>query len=408
MLKLPEHPQNVAQFLERVNQIIREFKIDRDEFGPWYRGQQRSYWGLCPRIYREYGGQKNVSDRMIEDELREEFVIRAPIFSESSPLGAAVSDWEWYFLMQHFGAPTRLLDWTEGALLALFFAIRDNPGFYDAAVWVLDPYELNHGAIGKEEVIPPSAAGVKTEDRRLVAPWLPQRFKKRPLPKTPVAVLPTHTVRRISTQRSCFTVHGSDENGLSALLGPDSQVLRRIVVPSFAVATIRKELDTCGIDEATIFPDLEGLGRSLAARWRPRVANPDAGCHTRLRPSVVHKGGVGVFAIRSIPSGADLFTGENEEMVWLDDDEVLKRKGAVLDMYRDFCVRRKRRYGCPEKFNRLTMAWYLNEPRKGDAPNVCCDPDTFDFKALRKIKAGEELTVDYSSYSDIPVDLGWR
>jgi hypothetical protein len=52
-------------------------------------------------------------------------------------------DRDWYFLMQQYGAPTRLLDWTEGALIGLFFAVKDNPGFYPAAVWVLDAWDLN-------------------------------------------------------------------------------------------------------------------------------------------------------------------------------------------------------------------------------------------------------------------------
>lgn len=53
-------------------------------------------------------------------------------------------DWDWYFLMQHHGAPTRLLDWTDGALIALHFALREKPkGDTDPAlVYVLEPDRL--------------------------------------------------------------------------------------------------------------------------------------------------------------------------------------------------------------------------------------------------------------------------
>jgi len=49
-----------------------------------------------------------------KDEIRQEFVVRAPSLGPERPQNS----WEWYFLMQHSGAPTRLLDWTETALIA--------------------------------------------------------------------------------------------------------------------------------------------------------------------------------------------------------------------------------------------------------------------------------------------------
>lgn len=54
------------------------------------------------------------------------------------------------------------------------------------------------------------------------------------------------------------------------------------------------------------------------------------------------------------------------------------------------------KYGCPKNFNQLTIAWYLNNSTD---PNVGCDSN-YNFFALRNIKKGEEITADYSTYSD--------
>jgi hypothetical protein len=87
-------------------------------------------------------------------------------------------------------------------------------------------------------------------------------------------------------------------------------------------------------------------------------------------------------------------------MLWVGEGDLPRTPRQVRRLYDDFAVVKDKRYGCPKNFNRLTMSWYLNEPRKGQRPNV--RETNYDFFALRDIKAGEELTVDYSTYSDKP------
>ena len=91
-------------------------------------GHEKSDWPLVPKFYRS-----KPTNRNIEDGIREEFQTRAPILADVKP----ANKWEWYFLMQHYGAPTRLLDWSDGALIGLYFAVRQNHGWHDAAVWML-------------------------------------------------------------------------------------------------------------------------------------------------------------------------------------------------------------------------------------------------------------------------------
>jgi FRG domain len=149
---------------------------------PWFRGHQNAEWDLVPKFYR-----KPPRDLAREFEIREEFITSAPALCDIQP----ANEWEWYFLMQHYGAPTRLLDWTDGALIALYFAVRENRGDCSAAVWALNPWWLNGRVIRKDEVIPPGDPLILARDRKVVNRWLPNRFLRRArLPKLPMAVFP--------------------------------------------------------------------------------------------------------------------------------------------------------------------------------------------------------------------------
>jgi hypothetical protein len=87
--------------------------------------------------------------------------------------------------------------------------------------------------------------------------------------KLPVAIYPTHFARRISSQRSCFTVLGSARKGFQELPAKlSSKSLIRIRIPSSAVRDIEYTLSVAGIDELTAFPDLDGLGRWLTSTLR--------------------------------------------------------------------------------------------------------------------------------------------
>lgn len=384
---------DISGFIQKVTKIRTRWDFqDEDGGGPWFRGQQRKHWKLLPSIVREHK-----FDRNEEDEIREEYVLRAPALSSGE---VVANDWDTYFLMQHYGAPTRLLDWTESPLIALYFAVRDNPGYYDATVWVLDPYDLNSRVIKTEEVIAPSAPGVSEKDKKKIGPWLPGRFSKREkLPNDPVAIFPMHLARRISSQKSCFTIHGAIRDGFSKFQR-DKNCMARIVIPSRAVCTLKSALAQQGIDETTIFPDLEGLARALASKWlekQRQLAHKNV--YVRLKPSNLHKGGIGVFAIKPIAKGARIFAGENEEILWIPDKDVPKT-GPIGMLYEDFAILKDGQYGCPTSFNRLTPAWYINESKH---PNARCD-ENYDFIAIRDIRVGEELSTKYSEFSDpLPV-----
>ena len=126
---------------------------------------------------------------------------------------------------------------------------------------------------------------------------------------------------------------------------------------------------------------------------------PHRNLYTRLKTSAQ---GVGVFAIRDIPDRLRLFEG--------DAGTVVRVPRAVVDqiqdtevrrMYFDFCPMQDGNFIAPVDFNQLTMAWYMNHSANA---NVKTD-DTMQFMACRPIAAGEELTTDYTSFSDHALHL---
>ena len=257
-------PTRIVNSVEEFTAIAGELRdewMGKSEMAilPWFRGQESADWDLIPKFYRAAP-----IDQTTEREIREEFITHAPALCNIRP----ANEWQWYFLMQHYGAPTRLLDWTDGALIALYFAVRDNRGLHDAAVWALDPWRLNETVIQSDSVDPVGddlIPGPLKEDK-----WLPKRFgPPGTLPRLPIAVLPGHFDKRIGAQRSSFTVHGSDPAGLTkAAAATGNDGLTKITIRGSAIRTIKRSLDTCGIDETTIFPDLEHLSRVVEYRWK--------------------------------------------------------------------------------------------------------------------------------------------
>ncbi|HWC16180.1 MAG TPA: FRG domain-containing protein [Terriglobales bacterium] len=217
----------------------------------WFRGADREHDPI-PSLFR----YENADEWEIRREFRRRGIL---MLSEREPQ----DEWEWYFLMRHNNAPTRLLDWTDSALIALYFSLRlklrEN---VPPAVWVLNPVRLNQIVCNTDSVVlsnEPQAAG-----------YLPESPRQELRPELPIAVDPIHVSRRLAVQRSRFTIHGRDQNGLITVAASHPGVLFRILIERKSVTRLLGDLRTCGVSETTIFPDLEGLSRELLREWQSK------------------------------------------------------------------------------------------------------------------------------------------
>jgi hypothetical protein len=227
----------------------------------WFRGQQDSSWKLTPKLYRD---EYKDAD---ENEIRQEFESRAlQLIQGRVPTGK----WEWYFLMQHYGAPTRLLDWTDNPLLGLYFAVADHPEDRDAAVWTLNPHWLNRklrkGIVGA--MLP------DWEEANSYLKDLEDAFEDNKIAtaRLPAAIDPPHVDRRLAAQSSRFVIFGVNRDLMRVKAikseGRRKRHLQMITIPREAVPAIQKELYSCGITHSFVFPDLEGLCREICRKHR--------------------------------------------------------------------------------------------------------------------------------------------
>lgn len=112
---------------------------------------------------------------------------------------------------------------------------------------------------------------------------------------------------------------------------------------------------------------------------------------------MVSRNGIGVFAIRDIPAGTNLFVGDTLRVVAVPALKVESiPEDGIRQMYIDFCPVVDGNYMAPADFNQMTMSWYLNHSPE---PNVIVLSD-LNLVASTFIAKGEELRTDYTTYSD--------
>lgn len=277
------------KLLEITRRIRSEWKVEEDK-ELWFRAEDDRHIAtrLQPKLFRPIPKgttRKPVSELLrIEDDCQDEFWRCAAQLSDSKLEKDA--DWDWYFLSQHHGVPTRMLDWSDGALIALHFAIRDKPVpmTTDSTIYVLNPYWLlDH--IKKQRPYDDAKRKWKEycrsrrEERLsradwddIYLTWRGSARKKLPLPHAPLLWDSPHVSRRIAAQRSRFMIFGSDPEWLSDLLEKNGAQLKAISIPKECVNTMRHELRDAGVTESVIFPDLDGLGREIEQEWKDRIS----------------------------------------------------------------------------------------------------------------------------------------
>lgn len=265
---------SLAEYAATVEEIRVRWRKAYDHQRAWFRGHQNKTWELRPRAHREPFRSLPPD---VENHHFNEFRRRAIGLLDPPPK----TEWGWLYLAQHHGLPTRFLDWSEGSLTALFFALQRAPGAShvppaDPCVWILNPWRLNQAGWGFSSVVTMTQAELERTSgaSALLNPSChgkPAVHEDKAVPM--LAVIPEYVSPRLTAQRAAFVAFGDQPEALEefgakeAAQAPEHAPLQAIVIPRVKAMSMRYELDAAGIAESTIFPDVSGLALEIAQRW---------------------------------------------------------------------------------------------------------------------------------------------
>lgn len=249
--------KNIEELLDGVLNILRS--TPEPEI-LWFRGIGCDKYKLSPKLMRDGHSSDAVFSR--EKRLLTRFRQRSlPYWPEGYPQNG----WEQLFAMQHYGVPTRLLDWTENLFVATFFALH-NPVVHDhtrpckPAIWCMDPIKWNRSAPGLSEFGTTIRILATSDDE---AESYGPDTKKPHRPKTPVAIYGSHNSKRIVAQQGNFTIWGSENKPMELFANSSEETLLWRFVLTGDKTKMHNELRLLGFSETMMFPELTSVANEL-------------------------------------------------------------------------------------------------------------------------------------------------
>ena len=249
---------NLSKLLVQVTNWHDYNKINApDVHRVWYRGHSDQTYILWPGVDRPEFTAASVT-MYGEDAEKKRLNLERNMLDEFRTSGATLlnpdAKVEIYFVAQHSGIPTRLLDWTMNPLAALFFAVKGRNKDKDGELLIMDAVQL---LPSKPDGVPKSIVGMRhpyAKEAIGLSFWEP---KVSHLPALVLPIRPDNQAGRIGQQSSCFTLH------MYGAKPCNNPTLRRIKIPSKAKPGMLDDLRKLNINEFSIYNDLDHLAQEI-------------------------------------------------------------------------------------------------------------------------------------------------
>jgi len=249
------HVSSVASYLTQTEKVLNEWETYYADV--WYRGVGSLKYTLAPgAVWREVKKGRAIT---------EDFLIHYKAYTD----GRDLESWELYALMQHYGLPTRLLDWTKKPLVALYFALEEESedSKNKRAVWMMEPSEFNKVAIKENEGSVDCTLSNAELDKYLPSAISNRLSVESDLPNSPIALTVPLSNQRVISQEGVFTVHGSGSKCIDEYFTEENSKIVKFVIKEESKERLRDQLFTLGYKEDFIYQDLNALSKRIVREW---------------------------------------------------------------------------------------------------------------------------------------------
>lgn len=239
--------------VEELMKVLKPITADGREV--WYRGHRDQDWLLQASVFRNNLHQTN--ERAMLDRFRQEAAVTG--------LQYDFDDWGWITFAQHHELPTRLLDWSQSPLVALYFATEPPPPRTsdtpvvesDGEFFLLHPNEMNDFAGDANGGHP----RLLTESDTMLDGYLPGKDGGNNL--KPRAVIAPLLFDRIRSQTGTFTITQSPRGAAGDDALRKSSAIQSFIVPEQTKPELREQLDSLGFNEMSIYRDLDRIAQRV-------------------------------------------------------------------------------------------------------------------------------------------------